>query len=112
MQAYLTVYGNSVCNRQFFSFLETLDRTINDNRHQVTAEVEVTPLTDGGLVIKYADSLRQSLLNDYKEAIANGIHSAYLTGERRCCFVYIYFFFYVRSRAFLPPDVTQLAGIC
>lgn len=59
---------------------ETLDRTINDNRHQVTAEVEVTPLTDGGLVIKYADSLRQSLLNDYKEAIANGIHSAYLTG--------------------------------
>ncbi|KAM5193708.1 ribosome-releasing factor 2, mitochondrial [Mantella aurantiaca] len=56
---------------------DTLDRAINDNRHQVTAEVEVKPLTDGGPVIEYADSL---LLHNYKEAIENGIHSAYLTG--------------------------------
>lgn len=83
---YLAVYGNSVIYI-LLSFLETLDRTINDNRHQVTAEVEVTPLTDGGPVIKYSDGIRQSLLNDHKEAIANGIHSAYLTGESRCCSV-------------------------
>ncbi|KAM9329772.1 ribosome-releasing factor 2, mitochondrial [Gastrophryne carolinensis] len=59
---------------------ELLDRTINDSRHQVTVGVEVKPLTDGEAVIEYADGLPQSLLADYKEAIENGIHSAYLTG--------------------------------
>ncbi|XP_018430215.1 PREDICTED: ribosome-releasing factor 2, mitochondrial [Nanorana parkeri] len=59
---------------------EILDRTISDSRHQVTAEVQVKPLTDGCPVIEYSESLRKSLLNDYKEAIENGIRSAYLTG--------------------------------
>ncbi|XP_068104625.1 ribosome-releasing factor 2, mitochondrial isoform X2 [Hyperolius riggenbachi] len=59
---------------------ETVDRTISDNRHQATAEVEVKPLTDGGPIVEYAEGLQQSLSGGYKEAIENGIHSAYFTG--------------------------------
>ncbi|XP_075037923.1 ribosome-releasing factor 2, mitochondrial isoform X2 [Mixophyes fleayi] len=59
---------------------ETLDRTIGDNRHQVTAEVEVKALPDNRRSIEYADNLQQSLLDEYKEAIENGIDSSRQTG--------------------------------
>ncbi|XP_063819925.1 ribosome-releasing factor 2, mitochondrial isoform X2 [Pseudophryne corroboree] len=59
---------------------DTLDRTIGEHRHQVTADVEVNPLIDEKQMIAYAGNLQQSLSEEYKEAIESGIHSSCLAG--------------------------------
>ncbi|KAM4810156.1 ribosome-releasing factor 2, mitochondrial [Rhinophrynus dorsalis] len=63
---------------------DTLDRTVGENRHLVTSEIEVKPWSDDGPlttpVIEYSEQIPEQLLNDFKEAIENGIHSSYLQG--------------------------------
>ncbi|KAM4050074.1 ribosome-releasing factor 2, mitochondrial [Anomaloglossus baeobatrachus] len=58
---------------------DTLDRAMGATRHQVTVELEVNPLSDDSPVIQYSGDLLSSA-GSYKEAVENGIHSAFLTG--------------------------------
>nr|XP_012304256.1 ribosome-releasing factor 2, mitochondrial-like [Aotus nancymaae] len=61
---------------------DTLDRTLGDQRHLVTVEVEARPIETSSLmpVIEYAESINEDLLKVSQEAIENGIHSACLQG--------------------------------
>ncbi|XP_074138379.1 ribosome-releasing factor 2, mitochondrial isoform X2 [Sminthopsis crassicaudata] len=63
---------------------DTLDRTLGEKRHLVTVDVEVRPCarekSEVIAVIEYAENIREELLQEFQEAIENGIHSAYLQG--------------------------------
>ncbi|XP_072462450.1 ribosome-releasing factor 2, mitochondrial isoform X1 [Notamacropus eugenii] len=63
---------------------DTLDRTLGEKRHLVTVELEVRPCarekSEVGPVIEYAENIREELLQEFQEAIENGIQSAYLQG--------------------------------
>lgn len=63
---------------------DTLDRTIGEKRHQVTAQIGVRPW-EGDMsatvpVIEYNENICDSMQSDLREAIENGIHSSYLQG--------------------------------
>uniref|UniRef100_U3D1H4 Ribosome-releasing factor 2, mitochondrial n=1 Tax=Callithrix jacchus TaxID=9483 RepID=U3D1H4_CALJA len=74
--AYRETILNSACAT------DTLDRTLGDQRHLVTVEVEARPIETSSLmpVIEYAESIHEDLLKVSQEAIENGIHSACLQG--------------------------------
>nr|XP_002744908.2 ribosome-releasing factor 2, mitochondrial isoform X2 [Callithrix jacchus] len=74
--AYRETILNSACAT------DTLDRTLGDQRHLVTVEVEARPIETSSLmpVIEYAESIHEDLLKVSQGAIENGIHSACLQG--------------------------------
>uniref|UniRef100_A0A8C5WHA0 Elongation factor G2 n=1 Tax=Leptobrachium leishanense TaxID=445787 RepID=A0A8C5WHA0_9ANUR len=82
LQTYLgplqVAYRETITSRSSAS--DTLDRTIGDARHLVTVEMDIKPCVEEGPVIAYAEDLPAQLLKDFKEAIENGIHSAFLQG--------------------------------
>uniref|UniRef100_A0A5F8H275 Ribosome-releasing factor 2, mitochondrial n=1 Tax=Monodelphis domestica TaxID=13616 RepID=A0A5F8H275_MONDO len=63
---------------------DTLDRTLGEKRHLVTVELEVRPFvkekSEVTPIIEYAENIKEELLQEFREAIENGIHSAYLQG--------------------------------
>ncbi|XP_075397287.1 ribosome-releasing factor 2, mitochondrial isoform X2 [Tenrec ecaudatus] len=61
---------------------DTLDRTLGDKRHLVTAELEANPVETSSVrpVIEYAQDVSEDLLKVSREAIENGIHGACLQG--------------------------------
>uniref|UniRef100_G3WZ89 Ribosome-releasing factor 2, mitochondrial n=1 Tax=Sarcophilus harrisii TaxID=9305 RepID=G3WZ89_SARHA len=63
---------------------DTLDRTLGEKRHLVTVDVEVRPCarekSEVIPVIEYAENIREELLQEFQEAIENGIRNAYLQG--------------------------------
>ncbi|XP_051848117.1 ribosome-releasing factor 2, mitochondrial [Antechinus flavipes] len=63
---------------------DTLDRTLGEKRHLVTVDVEVRPCarekSEVVPVIEYAENIREELLQEFQEAIENGIRNAYLQG--------------------------------
>ncbi|KAI9534913.1 G elongation factor, mitochondrial 2 [Dissostichus eleginoides] len=66
------------------STTETLDRTIGERRHVVTVELAVTPLdsscTGGSCEFAFTEELGAKLSAEIKEAVENGVQSAYLQG--------------------------------
>uniref|UniRef100_A0A3Q3VTS6 Tr-type G domain-containing protein n=1 Tax=Mola mola TaxID=94237 RepID=A0A3Q3VTS6_MOLML len=60
----------------------TLDRTVGDKRHVVTVELAVTPvdiLSAGGTCqLAFTEEMEAQLSTETKEAVENGVHSAYL----------------------------------
>ncbi|XP_068561696.1 ribosome-releasing factor 2, mitochondrial [Cebidichthys violaceus] len=66
------------------STTDTLDRTVGERRHVVTAELAVTPLdlsaTGGSCELAFAAELGGQLSPEMKEAVENGVHSSYLQG--------------------------------
>ncbi|XP_069483584.1 ribosome-releasing factor 2, mitochondrial isoform X2 [Ambystoma mexicanum] len=69
---------NSMCST------DTLDRTIGEKRHLVTVELGVRPCEEAGPVIapivEYSENMSAHLLTDLREAIENGIQSAFMQG--------------------------------
>ncbi|XP_052599448.1 ribosome-releasing factor 2, mitochondrial isoform X2 [Peromyscus californicus insignis] len=61
---------------------DTLDRTLGDKRHFVSAELEARPVeaAAGMAVIEYADCVSEGLVQASREAIENAVHSACLQG--------------------------------
>lgn len=61
---------------------DTLDRTLGDKRHFVSAELEARPVeaAAGMAVIEYADCVSEDLAQTSREAIENAVHSACLQG--------------------------------
>ncbi|XP_006985821.1 ribosome-releasing factor 2, mitochondrial isoform X2 [Peromyscus maniculatus bairdii] len=61
---------------------DTLDRTLGDKRHFVSAELEARPVeaAAGMAVIEYADCVSEDLAQASREAIENAVHSACLQG--------------------------------
>ncbi|XP_044513629.1 ribosome-releasing factor 2, mitochondrial isoform X1 [Gracilinanus agilis] len=63
---------------------DTLDRMLGEKRHLVTVEMEVRPFvkekSQGTPIIEYAENIKEELLQEFQEAIENGIRSAYLQG--------------------------------
>ncbi|XP_053557387.1 ribosome-releasing factor 2, mitochondrial isoform X2 [Bombina bombina] len=63
---------------------DILDRTVGDNRHLVSTELEVKPFTEdvseNNPIIEYGENISDHLLKDFQEAIENGIESSYLQG--------------------------------
>ncbi|XP_053148611.1 ribosome-releasing factor 2, mitochondrial [Hemicordylus capensis] len=63
---------------------DTLDRTIGEKRHQVTAHLQVRPgggeMAPVAPVIEYAENIHDSLRPDFREAVENGINTSYLYG--------------------------------
>ncbi|XP_066469997.1 ribosome-releasing factor 2, mitochondrial [Tiliqua scincoides] len=63
---------------------DTLDRSIGEKRHQVTAQIGVRPWegdTSATVpVIEYAENICDSIQPDLREAIENGVHTSYLQG--------------------------------
>ncbi|XP_074851531.1 ribosome-releasing factor 2, mitochondrial [Carettochelys insculpta] len=63
---------------------DTLDRTIGDKRHMVTAELGVRPWVGERPsvtpLIEYANNFIEPLQKDIQEAIENGINNSYLQG--------------------------------
>ncbi|XP_069043294.1 ribosome-releasing factor 2, mitochondrial [Lepisosteus oculatus] len=69
---------------QSVSTTDTLDRSVGDKRHLVTVELGVSPCAEGSSTsapaISFEDSVEEQLPLDVKEAVENGIQSAYLQG--------------------------------
>ncbi|XP_059132249.1 ribosome-releasing factor 2, mitochondrial isoform X2 [Peromyscus eremicus] len=63
---------------------DTLDRTLGDKRHFVSAELEARPVeaAAGMAVIEYADCVSEDLAQASREAIENAVHSACLQGPK------------------------------
>nr|XP_048297465.1 ribosome-releasing factor 2, mitochondrial isoform X1 [Myodes glareolus]XP_048297466.1 ribosome-releasing factor 2, mitochondrial isoform X1 [Myodes glareolus]XP_048297467.1 ribosome-releasing factor 2, mitochondrial isoform X1 [Myodes glareolus]XP_048297468.1 ribosome-releasing factor 2, mitochondrial isoform X1 [Myodes glareolus]XP_048297469.1 ribosome-releasing factor 2, mitochondrial isoform X1 [Myodes glareolus]XP_048297470.1 ribosome-releasing factor 2, mitochondrial isoform X1 [Myode len=61
---------------------DTLDRTLGDKRHFVSAELEARPgeAPSSRAVIEYADCVSEGLVQASREAIENAVHSACLQG--------------------------------
>ncbi|MFT7815625.1 ribosome-releasing factor 2, mitochondrial isoform X1 [Arapaima gigas] len=59
---------------------DTLDRTLGDRRHVVMASLEVSPREETACDITYSQDIAESLGPDLRDAVENGIHSAYLQG--------------------------------
>ncbi|XP_010783340.1 ribosome-releasing factor 2, mitochondrial [Notothenia coriiceps] len=62
------------------STTETLDRTIGERRHVVTVELAVTPLDSSSCEFAFTEELGAKLSAEIKEAVENGVQSAYLQG--------------------------------
>ncbi|XP_034094815.1 ribosome-releasing factor 2, mitochondrial [Gymnodraco acuticeps] len=62
------------------STTETLDRTIGERRHVVTVELAVTPLDSSSCEFAFTEELGPKLSAEIKEAVENGVQSAYLQG--------------------------------
>ncbi|KAJ4926467.1 hypothetical protein JOQ06_008640 [Pogonophryne albipinna] len=62
------------------STTETLDRTIGERRHVVTVELAVTPLDSSSCEFAFTEELGTKLSAEIKEAVENGLQSAYLQG--------------------------------
>lgn len=66
------------------NLLDTLDRTVGDKRHVVTVELAVTPvdiLSAGGTCqLAFTEEMEAQLSAETKEAVQNGVNSAYLQG--------------------------------
>ncbi|KAM6902039.1 ribosome-releasing factor 2, mitochondrial isoform 1-T2 [Lycodopsis pacificus] len=66
------------------STTDTLDRTVGERRHVVTAELAVKPLdisaTGASCELAFAEELAGQLSPQMKEAVENGVHSSYLQG--------------------------------
>ncbi|XP_031716098.1 ribosome-releasing factor 2, mitochondrial [Anarrhichthys ocellatus] len=66
------------------STTDTLDRTVGERRHVVTAKLAVAPLhisaTGGSCELAFAEELGGQLSPQMKEAVENGVHSSYLQG--------------------------------
>ncbi|KPP73428.1 hypothetical protein Z043_107490 [Scleropages formosus] len=60
--------------------VDTLDRTLGDRRHVVTASLQVSPREETACDIAYGEGVAENLAPDLKDAVENGIHSAYLQG--------------------------------
>uniref|UniRef100_A0A3Q4ANY2 Tr-type G domain-containing protein n=1 Tax=Mola mola TaxID=94237 RepID=A0A3Q4ANY2_MOLML len=69
------------------STTDTLDRTVGDKRHVVTVELAVTPvdiLSAGGTCqLAFTEEMEAQLSTETKEAVENGVHSAYLQDGTR-----------------------------
>lgn len=95
---------------------DTLDRTIGDRRHLVTAQVSVQPadiLSAGGSChVAFTEELESQLSAEAKEAVENGARSSYLQGiirdeEKTVQNSDLYYIIILTSR--LPPQVRCLA---
>ncbi|XP_033951406.1 ribosome-releasing factor 2, mitochondrial [Pseudochaenichthys georgianus] len=62
------------------SATETLDRTIGERRHVVAVELAVTPLDSSSCEFAFTEELGAKLSAEIKEAVENGVQSAYLQG--------------------------------
>ncbi|KAK9532340.1 hypothetical protein VZT92_009728 [Zoarces viviparus] len=66
------------------STTDTLDRTVGERRHVVTAALAVAPLdisaTGASCELAFAEELAEQLSPQMKEAVENGVHSSYLQG--------------------------------
>ncbi|KAI4816991.1 hypothetical protein KUCAC02_009287 [Chaenocephalus aceratus] len=62
------------------SATETLDRTIGERRHVVAVELAVTPLHSSSCEFAFTEELGAKLSAEIKEAVENGVQSAYLQG--------------------------------
>ncbi|XP_075872384.1 ribosome-releasing factor 2, mitochondrial [Nelusetta ayraudi] len=66
------------------SATDTLDRTIGDRRHQVTAQLCVQPAdifsAGGSCHVAFTEELERQLSAEAKEAVENGARSSYLQG--------------------------------
>lgn len=64
-----------------------LDRTLGDKRHLVNIELTVHPWTESGTScdITFEEEVKAQLPADVREAVENGVHSAYLQGNRTAC---------------------------
>ncbi|XP_033979133.1 ribosome-releasing factor 2, mitochondrial [Trematomus bernacchii] len=71
-------YRESILHK--VSSTETLDRTIGERRHVVTVELAVTPLDSSSCEFAFTEELGAKLSAEIKEAVENGVQSAYLQG--------------------------------
>lgn len=66
------------------SATDTLDRTIGDRRHQVTAQLSVQPAdifsAAGSCHVAFTEELERQLSAEAREAVENGARSSYLQG--------------------------------
>lgn len=66
---------------------DTLDRTIGDRHHQVTAQLSVQPAdifsAGGSCHVAFTEELERQLSAEAKEAVENGARSSYLQGTIR-----------------------------
>nr|XP_023678954.1 ribosome-releasing factor 2, mitochondrial isoform X1 [Paramormyrops kingsleyae]XP_023678955.1 ribosome-releasing factor 2, mitochondrial isoform X2 [Paramormyrops kingsleyae] len=62
------------------SSTDTLDRTLGDRRHVVTVSLEVSPQEDAVSHVAFGEGVGDQLATEIKDAVQNGIHSAYLQG--------------------------------
>lgn len=72
---------------------DTLDRTLGDKRHVVTVELAVHALMESSTScdVTFEEEVKTQLPAVVREAVENGVQSAYLQGNRNGCF-----------RAFMP----------
>lgn len=63
-------------------FSDTLDRTLGDKRHVVTVELDVRALRESSTScdVTFEEEVKTQLSADVKEAVENGVQSAYLQG--------------------------------
>lgn len=67
---------------------DTLDRTLGDKRHVVTVELAVHALMESSTSchMTFEEEVKTQLPADVREAVENGVQSAYLQGNRNGCF--------------------------
>lgn len=65
--------------------VDTLDRTVGDRKNVVTVELTVRPLEDiftcGSYELAFKEEVDRQLSAEMKEAVKNGVYSAYLQGN-------------------------------
>lgn len=67
---------------------DTLDRTLGDKRHVVTVELAAHALMESSTScdVTFEEEVKTHLSADVREAVENGVQSAYLQGNRNGCF--------------------------
>ncbi len=67
---------------------DTLDRTLGDKRHVVTVELAVHALMESSTScdMTFEEEVKNQLPADVREAVENGVQSAYLQGNINGCF--------------------------
>ncbi len=81
---WLVKYYSMIC----MIISDTLDRTLGDKRHVVTVELAVHALMESSTScdMTFEEEVKNQLPADVREAVENGVQSAYLQGNRNGCF--------------------------